>query len=133
MHSGKLILTAIVAATLLLILELTRTIVARQVARRITPQKNFSMQFSSHFMLNLVFVVLLPTVIYAALYPILPFTSYRAGFFIALFIFGVGILPHHLRLQSQFGLSSVLASFDLFWSLLTLLVVIGTITLLYHY
>ena len=77
--------------------------------------------------------LLQPVIIYAALYPILPFTSYRSGFFIALFIFGVGVLPTHIRNFNQFKLPTVTATFDLFWNLLTLLLVIGSITYLYHY
>ena len=53
--------------------------------------------------------------------------------FIALFIFGVGVLPAHIRGQNQYKLPSVITTFDLFWNLLTLLLVIGSITYIYHY
>jgi hypothetical protein len=131
--AGKLSLAIGVAGLVLFFLDLIRSIVARNLARKFGIHEEVEIQFLPPLLLNFVFIVMLPAVIYAALYPILPFTSFRSGFFIALFIFAVGVLPVQIRNYNQFKLSTVLTAFELFWNLLTLLASIGTITYLYHY
>lgn len=133
MTSTRLLLAIVGAGLVMLILEIMRVLIQKKLSRQLEADDKIAIQFMSPFLVNFVFMVLLPVIIYAALYPILPFTSYRAGFFIALFIFGVGVLPTHIRNFNQFKLPTVTATFDLFWNLLTLLLVIGSITYLYHY
>jgi hypothetical protein len=133
MTGTRLIFTILAATATLLILEIVRYIIQKILSRRIDSDGSLAPQFTSPFLVNFVFIVMLPCIVYAALYPILPFTSYRSGFFIALFIFGVGVLPAHIRSQNQYKLPGVITTFDLFWNLLTLLLVIGSITYIYHY
>ncbi len=133
MNPQKLLLTAGVAAGILLILELIRVRIMRRMVRHLEIAEEIEIQFFQPLLVNLVFVVMLPAIVYSALYPILPFTSYRSGFFIALFVFAVGVLPNQVRAYNQFRLSSAITAFEMFWSLLTLLASIGTITYLYHY
>jgi hypothetical protein len=133
MTTSRLVLTIIAATATLLVLEIIRFIIQKLLSRRFDTDSSPNVQFMSPFLVNFVFIVMLPCVVYAALYPVLPFTSYRSGFFIALFIFGVGVLPAHIRSQNQYKLPSVITTFDLFWNLLTLLLVIGSITYVYHY
>lgn len=133
MYAPKLLIAAGVAAGLVLILEFLRVRILRRLADRLQISDEIEIQFFQPLLVNLVFVVMLPAIVYAALYPILPFTSYRAGFFIALFIFAVGILPFQIRSYNQYKLSSALTAFEFFWNLLTLLASLGTITYLYHY
>jgi hypothetical protein len=133
MTGTRLVLTILVATATLLVLEVVRFLIQKALSRQFDTDGLLNPQFMSPFLINFVFIVMLPCVVYAALYPVLPFTSYRSGFFIALFIFGVGVLPAHIRSQSQHKLPNVITTFDLFWNLLTLLLVIGSITYTYHY
>jgi hypothetical protein len=133
MTGTRLVLTIIAATAMLLVLEIVRFLIQKVLSRRSASEGSLNTQFMSPFLVNFVFIVMLPCIVYAALYPVLPFTSYRSGFFIALFIFGVGVLPTHIRNQNQYKLPNVMASFDLCWNLLTLLLVIGSITYTYHY
>jgi hypothetical protein len=133
MTGTRLVLTIIAATAMLLVLEIVRFLIQKVLSRRFASEGSLNTQFMSPFLVNFVFIVMLPCIVYAALYPVLPFTSYRSGFFIALFIFGVGVLPTHIRNQNQYKLPNVMASFDLCWNLLTLLLVIGSITYIYHY
>lgn len=133
MTGTRLILAILAASGALLILEIARFLIAKSLAKHFDSDSNLNIQFISPFLVSFVFLVMLPCVVYAALYPVLPFTSYRSGFFIALFVFGVGVLPTHIRNQNQHHLPAVIATFDLFWNLLTLLLVIGSITYVYRY
>lgn len=133
MNSQKLILAVAVAGVALLILEYLRRTIAGVLIRRFDLTESVETQFLSSFLINFVLCVMLPAVVYSALYPILPFTSLRSGFFIALFVFGVGQLPLTIRTYNQFRLPSTFVAFELFWNLLTLLVTLGSITYLYHY
>lgn len=133
MTGTRLVLTIIAATATLLVLEIVRFLIQKVMSRRFASEGSLNPQFMSPFLVNFVFIVMLPCIVYAALYPVLPFTSYRSGFFIALFIFGVGVLPTHIRNQNQYKLPNVIAAFDLCWNLLTLLLVIGSITYTYHY
>jgi hypothetical protein len=130
---GRLLLAIGVAGGVLFVLELCRVFIQKRIAGKFDLEHAVEIQFLPSLLVNVVFVVMLPAVVYAALYPILPFTSYRSGFFIALFVFGVGLLPYHIRNYNQYKLPTVMTTFELAWSLLTLLVVIGCITYLYHY
>lgn len=133
MNAQKLIIAVAVAGIALLILEYLRRVISEILIRRFELGETAEIQFLSSFLINFVLCVMLPAVIYSALYPILPFTSFRSGFFIALFVFGVGQLPLTIRTYNLFRLSSALTAFELFWNLLTLLVTLGAITYLYHY
>lgn len=133
MDGGKLLLTIVVAGGILFALELVRTFIQRRIVKIFALESAVELRFLPPLLVNFIFIVMLPTVVYASLYPILPFTSYRSGFFIALFVFGVGMLPLHVRNYNQYKLSTVMTTFELFWNLLTLLLVIGCITYLYHY
>ena len=133
MTGTRLVFTILTAAAMLLVLEIVRFLIQKVLSRRFDSDSSLNIQFMSPFLVNFVFIVMLPCIVYAALYPVLPFTSYRSGFFIALFIFGVGVLPAHIRSQNQYKLPSVITTFELFWNLLTLLLVIGSITYIYHY
>ncbi len=133
MNLEKLLLAIGVAGVLLLVTELARRIILRALVRRLQLGELVEPQFLSSFLVNFVFCVMLPAVVYSALYPILPFTSYRSGFLIGLFVFGVGQLPVTVRTYNMHRLSSVIVSFELFWNLLTILVTMGVITYLYAY
>jgi hypothetical protein len=133
MTGTRLVLTILAATATLLVLEIARFFIQKGLSQRFDSDGSLNPQFTSPFLVNFVFIVMLPCIVYAALYPVLPFTSYRSGFCIALFIFGVGVLPAHIRSQNQYKLPSVITTFDLFWNLLTLLLVIGSITYIYHY
>lgn len=133
MNTQKLILAIVGSGLALAVLEYLRKVLTLRLARNLDLVDSVEIGLLSSFLINFVFCVMLPAVVYSALYPILPFTSFRSGFFIALFVFGVGQLPLTIRTYNQFRLSSALTAFELFWNLLTLLVTIGTITYLYHY
>jgi hypothetical protein len=133
MTGSRLLLTIVGAGVVLIILEIMRVLILKKLLRRLESIDGIVIQFMSPFLVNFVFMVMLPVIVYAALYPILPFTSYRSGFFIALFVFGVGVLPAHIRSSNQYKLPNAMGTFDLFWNLLTLLLVVGSITYIYHY
>ncbi|MGB5107265.1 MAG: hypothetical protein WBP29_00200 [Candidatus Zixiibacteriota bacterium] len=133
MNAQKLILAIVVAGIALLVLEYLRRTLTVMLVRKFGLAESVDVQFLTSFLINFVFCVMLPAVVYSALYPILPFTSFRSGFFIALFVFGVGQVPLSVRTYNQYRLSSALTAFEMLWNLLTLLVTLGTITYLYHY
>jgi hypothetical protein len=133
MYASKLLIAAAVAAGIVIILEFIRVRIMHRLVRHLEIADDVEIQFLQPLLVNLVFIVMLPAIVYAALYPILPFTSYRSGFFIALFVFAVGIIPFQVRHYNQYKLPSALTAFELFWNLLTLLASIGAITYLYHY
>lgn len=132
MFSTRLLISIFVAAALLFLLELLRWFGERLIVRKFGGG-DIEIQFWGPLVINLIFLVMLPAIIYASLYPILPFTSYRAGVFIALFIFAVGVLPVLVRAYNQLKPPTGLAAFQLLWTLITLLVVMGAITYTYHY
>ncbi len=133
MNLEKLTIAIVSAGALLFVLEFVRRMILRALLKRYQMNDVAEVQFLSSFLINFVFCVMLPAVVYSALYPILPFTSYRSGFFIGLFVFGVGQLPIAVRSYNMYRLSSALTSFEILWSLLTILVTMGTITYLYAY
>ncbi len=133
MNLEKLFLAIVVAGALLLITESIRRIIMRALIRRLQLGEFVETQFLSSFLVNFVFCVMLPAVVYSALYPILPFSSLHSGWFIGLFVFGVGQIPVTVRTYNMYRLPSVIVSFELFWNLLTILVTMGAITYLYAY
>ena len=110
MTGTRLVISILTATAVLLVLEIVRFLIQKVLSRRLASDGSANIQFMSPFLVNFVFIVMLPCIVYAALYPILPFTSYRSGFFIALFIFGVGVLPAHIRNQNQYKLPNVMAA-----------------------
>ena len=133
MYSSLLLITIAIAAVALLLLGGVRYFFEKQIIRRLGIEKEVEMNFVPTLMIDFVFVLLIPAILYAALYPILPFSSFRAGLFMALFIFLAGSLPITMRTFNQFKLPASLLAFNIFWNLLTLLVVIGLITHFYQY
>lgn len=133
MDASKLLLAVGAALALVVVLDLLRIRLVRYFIRHFKLDAQIEVRFLQPLLVHFVFVVMLPAIVYAALYPILPFTSYRSGFFIALFVFAVGQLPLQVRYYNQYRLSSALTAFELFWNLLTLLASLGCITYLYHY
>lgn len=133
MNIQRLLICISAAGLALLILDYIRVQIIKQFMIKLELTDISEPQFLSSFLVNFVFCVMLPAVVYSALYPILPFTNYLAGIFIALFVFGVGQLPQSIRTYNQYRLSSALSAFELFWNLLTLLVTLGIIAYLYRY
>lgn len=133
MNTAKLIQSILVAGAALLALEYLRRLLVKALIRRYEIRSAVSTSILSGFLVSFVFSVMLPAVVYSALYPILPFTSYRSGFFIALFVFGVGQLPFAIRSYNQYRLSSALTALEIGWNLLALLVSLGVITAVYRY
>jgi hypothetical protein len=130
---SKELLTAIIYGGLvLIILDLSRCLIERTIVRRLLRRQDLQIVFWPPFVVNLIFMVLIPAAIYSALYPILPFEGHNSGLFIGLFVFGVGVLPASIRNYHQYQLPTALVAFQLLWGLLTLLVVLGAITYVYQ-
>jgi hypothetical protein len=133
MISQPLLHAIFTAAAVLTVLELLRWLIERAIVRKFYHDSAIVISFWGPLVIGIIFLVMLPAIIYALLYPVLPFTSYRAGFFVGLFIFAVGVLPVQVRSNSQIRKCSGLTAFQLMWTLLTLLAVLGTLTYIYHY
>lgn len=87
--------------------------------------------FFSRFMLNLAFLVVLPSVVYSWFYVLVPFYGTRAGVALAMLVFTLGVIPFSgtVMLRIRVPLSFML--FQLAGHLLKLLLVYGIIAYLY--
>lgn len=133
MFSHSLLMAILGGAAVLLLLESIRWLVEKALLRRWHQESEFEAFFWGPLVINLIFMVMLPAIIYASLYPILPFSGQHSGIFIGLFVFAVGALPIQVRYYNQFKPATSMVAFQLLWTLLTLMAVLGTITYIYHF
>ena len=91
-----------------------------------------SVRFSDRLLVNLLFFVLLPGSIYAWFYPLVPFSGFRAGLFMALSFFLLALAPTFALFQLRTPDDQGAALGHLFWLLLKYLLVYGLLTHMYR-
>jgi hypothetical protein len=91
-----------------------------------------SRQFSDHLLMNLLFFVMSPAMLYAWFYPVVPFSGYRAGLFLALAFFLLAVTPTFAAYRLQVSERSSALMGHLFWLLLKYLAVYGLLAGIYH-
>jgi len=87
--------------------------------------------FFSRYILQLSFLVLIPTAIYSLFYMLLPFYGTRAGVATALALFVLGIIPFALSIFLRMKLPLSYILFQMAGFLLKLLLIFGIIGYLY--
>lgn len=87
--------------------------------------------FFSRFLMNLAFMVVLPSVVYGWFYVLVPFYGVRAGVSLAMLIFMLGIVPFTATIMFRVRLPLSFILFQLSGHLLKLVLVFGVIGYLY--
>ena len=87
---------------------------------------------SDRLLINVLFFSLTPGMLYAWFYPLVPFSGFRAGLFLAVLFFLLGIAPTFAvyRLEIEERTAATLG--HLFWLLLKYLVVYGLLAAIYQ-
>ena len=88
--------------------------------------------WADHLLVNLLFFVLTPGMLYGWFYPLVPFSGYRAGLFLALAFFLLAIAPTFAvyRLQVREGTTATIG--HLLWLLVKYGAVYGILTQVYQ-
>ena len=91
-----------------------------------------SATFTDRSLINILFFVMIPGMIYAWFYPIIPFSGYRAGLFMAICLYLLAAAPTiaAYRLQGPVGTGAAMG--HLFWLLLKYILVYGALALVYQ-
>ena len=90
-----------------------------------------SKQFSDSLLVNLLFFVMAPAMLYAWFYPLVPFSGFRAGLFLALAFFLLAVAPTFAAYRLQVPEHSPVLLGHLFWLLLKYLAVYGLLAGIY--
>jgi hypothetical protein len=83
-------------------------------------------------LVNLLFFVLTPGLLYAWFYPLVPFSGFRAGLFLALCFFLLGVSPTVATYRLQIPDRAAATLGHLFWLFLKYLLVYASLTQLYQ-
>lgn len=86
--------------------------------------------FAVQFLVDVLFFVVIPTLAYFWLYPVLPFVGFKAGVAIGLAAYILGSLPYAVQLSLRIRIPAILIMTTLFFNLIKLSVALGIIT---HY
>jgi len=137
MINQRLLLAALLWAGLaLFVFEL----IWYQIERRLKLLKDMPSQvledtgvgfFISRFIMQLAFLVVVPTVAYSWFYVLVPFYGVRAGVAMALFIFILGIVPFAVIVLMRIKLPLSFMLFQMAGYLLKIIIVYGIIAYLY--
>ncbi len=87
--------------------------------------------FFSRYLIQLAFLVVLPSVAYSWFYVLVPFYGVRAGVSLALLLFMLGIIPYAATFFLKVKLPLAFTLFQMAGHLLKLLLVYGIISYLY--
>lgn len=138
MINQKLLLTALLwAGAALFIFE----IIWYQVERRLKLLNHMPSQiledtgpgfFISKFIMQLAFLVVVPTVTYSWFYVLVPFYGVRAGVAMAIFIFVLGVVPFAVTVLMRIKLPLSFMLFQMAGYLLKIIIVYGIIAYLYN-
>lgn len=137
MINQRLLLTALLwAGAALLVFEL----IWYQIERKLKLLKNLPRElledtgpgfFISKFIMQLAFLVVVPTVAYSWFYVLVPFYGVRAGVALAVFIFVLGIVPFAVTVLMRIKLPLSFMLFQMAGYLLKIIIVYGIIAYLY--
>jgi len=86
--------------------------------------------FVVQFLLDVLFFVVIPTLVYFWLYPVFPFVGFKTGVAIGLTAYVLGSLPYAVQLSMRIKIPPILIVTTLFFNLIKLSVALGVIT---HY
>ncbi len=89
--------------------------------------KGFSLYFMQ-LISDLLFFVVLPALAYFWLYPVMPFTGFRAGVAIGIGAYVLGSLPYALNLSLRIKMPAALMLSTLFFNLLKITAALAAIT-----
>ena len=137
MINQRLLLTALLwGGAALFIFEL----IWYQIERRLKLLKHLPGQiveetgpgfFVSKFVMQLAFLVVVPTVAYSWFYVLVPFYGVRAGIALAILVFVLGIVPFAVTVLMRIKLPLSFMLFQMAGFLLKLIIVYGIIAYLY--
>jgi len=88
--------------------------------------------FTDRNLINLLFFVMIPGMIYAWFYPIVPFSGYRAGLFMAICLYLLAAAPTIAAYRLQMPVRTGAVMGHLFWLLLKYIMVYGALALVYE-
>ena len=106
-------------------LDLLRPVVIREAG--VQP-----LRFADRVLVNLLFFALAPGMLYSWFYPLVPFSGFRAGVFMALVFFLLAVAPTFATYRLEVAERSRATLGHLFWVLLKYLLVYGLLTGLYQ-
>jgi hypothetical protein len=91
-----------------------------------------SNRYADRLLVNVLFFAMMPATIYGWLFPLVPFSGWRAGGLLALFLFALGVAPtlSAYRVQDPGGAPVTMG--HLFWLLLKYIAVYGLLTFIYN-
>ena len=137
MISIGLLLAAILWAGLaLLLFELCWYVLEKKLAllknmpQQILEETGIS-YFVSRFVMQLAFIVVVPTVVYSWFYVLVPFYGTRAGIAMAVFLFVLGIVPFSMTVLMRVKLPLSFMLFQMAGYLLKIIIVYAIIAYLY--
>jgi hypothetical protein len=127
--------TMILGALPLLAVTLLQVIVEKllKISSHIKEKKENEIGFILYFMQflsDLLFFVVIPSLVYYWIYPIMPFVGYKAGVAVALGAYILGSLPYATNLSLRVKIPAIVIVSTLFFNLLKLAGAMGVIT---HY
>jgi len=91
-----------------------------------------SPRMSDRLLVNLLFYPLLPGTIYGWLFPLVPFSGLRAGLFLGLLLFMLGVAPTLAAFQVRAPGDREMTTGHLFWLLVKYLAVYGALAFIYR-
>ena len=127
------ILTIIYGTIPLIIVSLIQIVVERTMKLHTYIPENLrsekgSTLFILQFVSDLFFFVILPTLIYYWIYPIMPFSGYKSGVAVGIAAYVLGSLPYATSLGLRVKIPAPLIVSTLFFNLLKLTAALGVIT-----
>lgn len=137
MINERLLLAALLWAGLaLLIFELLWYLLEKRLTllRKLPPQiiEDTGIGFFiSKYIVQLAFLVVVPTVAYSWFYVLVPFYGVRAGVSMAIFLFVLGIIPFAITILMRIKLPLSFMLFQLSGYLIKIIIVYGIIAYLY--
>lgn len=89
--------------------------------------------FMVQFLVDVLFFVVIPTLVYYWLYPVLPFVGYKAGIAVGIAAYILGSLPYAIQLSLRIRIPAILVVTTLFFNLIKLSAALGVITYYLNY
>ena len=89
--------------------------------------------FMVQFLVDVLFFVVIPTLVYYWLYPVLPFVGYKAGIAVGIAAYILGSLPYAIQLSLRIKIPAILVVTTLFFNLIKLSAALGVITYYLNY
>lgn len=129
--SGILLKTVLLGALPLLVITLLQIILEKML--KIVPEitKDAGRAFSIYlvqFISDLLFFVIIPAMAYFWIYPVMPFSGYKAGIAIAIGAYILGSLPYATNISLRIKIPAILIVTTLFFNLLKLTAALGVVT-----